>query len=153
MPIPEPDTDNPSNYLDLSSLDQGGGFRLNLFWSPKEPSRIHLISADPRFVNDAGTGSGLRIQFSSNPKSADYNPNNFNRCARVLKAWGRPAPEEVDVHPRTLRTRDKLIKALSGASAPTSAPAIPTDTDHEATICLRCWCWVANIDNHLLAAH
>ena len=78
---------------------------LNVWWNPKEPERIHLATNRPDIVDDNDEKPGLRIVFSSNSRSADYNPGNFNRIARWLRANGKPAPEPVEPGPRRLDQR------------------------------------------------
>jgi hypothetical protein len=56
-------------------------------------------------TEEDGSKPGLRIVFSSNPESADYNPGNFNRMARYLKANGKSHPETVEKSSRRLRDR------------------------------------------------
>lgn len=91
MNIPEGD------YLVLDGL--------TVWWSAKEPERIHLTTNRDDMVDDQGEKPGLRIVFSSNPESADYNPGNFNRIARWLKKNGKSAPEPVEKKSRRLRDR------------------------------------------------
>src|SRR4051812_28700374 len=93
-------------YLDLSNTEIGGGTPINLWWSADQPDRVHLAFQDPLFAEMDGTRPGLRVVFSSNPRSADYNPGNFNRCARRLRALGRPAPaSDAPEYPRHLKRR------------------------------------------------
>ena len=49
---------------------------------------------------------------SSNPDSADYNPNNFNRLAGYLRGRGLPAPNPVPEYPRRLDRRWALSPRL-----------------------------------------
>ncbi|UUZ58703.1 hypothetical protein [Nocardioides sp. B-3] len=88
---------SPSNtYPDLLADNLGSGSlsSINVWWATTEPERIHFVVADGRMTDDLGEKPGLRLVFSSNPKSADYNPANFNRCARMLRDAGKPAPEQ-----------------------------------------------------------
>lgn len=76
------------------------------FWHASQPDRMHLAIDDARFVDENGEKPGIRIVFSSNPASADYNPANFNRLARALREQGAPAPaEDVPVASRKLKDR------------------------------------------------
>lgn len=78
---------------------------LNVWWNPSDPERIHLATNRPDIVDDAGEKPGLRIVFSNNPNSADYNPGNFNRVSRWLTDKDKPAPPLVDKASRRLRDR------------------------------------------------
>ena len=83
-----------------------GPNRFTAFWDPGQPDRIHLATADDRFTDENGAKPGIRIVFSSNPGSADYNPGSYNRVARALRAIGAPAPaEDVVVASRKLKDR------------------------------------------------
>jgi hypothetical protein len=72
---------------------------------PSDPERIHLATNRTDIVDDAGEKPGLRIVFSDNPKSADYNPGNFNRISRWLADNEKPAPPLVEKGSRRLRDR------------------------------------------------
>lgn len=143
----------PKNtYLDLSDESKGGGQPITLWWTDKEPDRIHLILTDNRLVDIAGEKPGLRLVLSSNPKSADYSPANFNRCARLLRSMGMPAPaEDVEEHPRHLRYRDALIAKITDGTKPpkTATGVIPEEAVH----CDTCFCWVSDLDAHVEVAH
>jgi hypothetical protein len=78
---------------------------LKVWWQEKEPERIHLTTDRPDISDEDGQKAGLRIVFSSNPASADYNPGNFNRMARWLRQHGKSAPDEVPLGSRLLRDR------------------------------------------------
>ena len=69
------------------------------------PDRIRLATNNPDIVGGDDGKPGLQIVFSSNPRSADYHPANFNRLARWLAAHGEPAPEPVPVADRQLGRR------------------------------------------------
>lgn len=71
-----------------------------------------MATNDPLFTDEQGDRPGIRVVFSSNPRSADYNPATFNRLARALDAAGVAAPSPVPVHPRHLRHRDGVINQL-----------------------------------------
>lgn len=93
---------NPATYLVID------GFKA--WWDEKQPDRIHITNSDDRFLDDHGVKPGLRIVFSSNPRSADYNPNGYNRVARALRAVGAPAPaEDVPLRSRKLKDRTEKI--------------------------------------------
>lgn len=95
-----------------------GGHPFNIFWQPAQPDRIHMATNDPTFTDQDQLRPGIRVVFSSNPRSADYNPATFNRLARALASAGAAAPPEAPVHRRHLRDRDALIKALSAVEVP-----------------------------------
>lgn len=140
-----------NSYLDLSDASSGGGQPINLWWTDKEPDRIHLVLTDHRLVDGAGEKPGLRLVLSSNPKSADYSPANFNRCARLLRSMGMPAPaEDVEEHPRHLRYRDALIAEVAGSGKSKTGTAVLPD---EAAHCDTCFCWVSNLNAHVQAMH
>jgi hypothetical protein len=71
---------------------------LRVWWRPGSDT-IECALNDPAF-HHPGTGTGLRIAFSSNPKSANYHPANWNRCVRALTAHGKPAPALIPEGPR-----------------------------------------------------
>jgi hypothetical protein len=146
----------PSTYLDLADAGTGGGHQITLWWSETQQDRIHLVLTDPRLIDSEGEKPGLRLVLSSNPRSADYSPANFNRCARVLRALGMPAPDQdVPEHPRHLRYRENVIKTVLGDQALTSSAmaregyAVPDATD----VCQTCWSYVADLEKHAEAVH
>jgi hypothetical protein len=94
------------------------GHPFNIFWHPGQPDRIHMATGDPAFADEAGGKPGIRVVFSANPRSVDYNPATFNRLARALKAAGAAAPDEVPVHRRHLRYRDAVIRELGVEEVP-----------------------------------
>jgi hypothetical protein len=67
---------------------------------------MHMWSADPRFTDEHGNKLGWHLVFDSNPRSANYNPAYFNRCARALRAAGKAAPPDIRVRSRRLRDRE-----------------------------------------------
>jgi hypothetical protein len=144
------------NYLDLADPTQGGGHPINLWWHAAQPDRVHLILSDPRFTDASGHKPGLRLDFSSNPRSADYAPSNFNRAIRFLRAAGRPAPvHDAEEHPRHLRYRDGVIATVtkSGATGELTSPDAGPATSYgavpdEAVVCAECGCYVADLDGH-----
>jgi hypothetical protein len=62
-------------------------------WYDEKQDQIHLTTNDADFTH-AGTGPGMRVVFSRNPKSANFHPSNFNRCRDILIAYGKSAPPE-----------------------------------------------------------
>lgn len=85
------------NYVHLTDV--------NLWWVPGQPDEIHLTIDDPD-LHHPKTGPGMRTVFSTNPKSANYHPANFNRCATVLRKYGKPAPlHDAPEGPRRLDKR------------------------------------------------
>lgn len=83
---------------------------VTVWWRPDDPNRVHYTTNDPRFTDATDQRPGIRIVFSSDPMSADYSPNNFNRAARALRRAGKPAPAEVPEPSR--RLRDRFAAAL-----------------------------------------
>jgi hypothetical protein len=68
--------------------------------------RMHFQTTDGPFSNKDGDKPGLHLVFDSNPRSADYNPRYFNRCARALRAQQAYGPSaDIEEHPRGLRNR------------------------------------------------
>ena len=142
----EPVMSTAMKYLDLASAETGGGHPINLWWHESQPDRIHLILADPRLVDAEGEKPGLRLVLSCNPKSADYSPANFNRCARVLRGLGMPAPDQdVPEHPRHLKFRDKVIAGAGGS--------VPLVASTEAAVCPECVVLTPDLQAHLKVAH
>jgi hypothetical protein len=81
-----------------------------VWWDPDSNSdRIRLLSGDPRFTIEGGTGPGLQFAVSGNRAHADYNPRQFNRLARFLQDQGLPAPAEVPIESRRLHDRLDLL--------------------------------------------
>jgi hypothetical protein len=66
-----------------------------VFFDKDAGDAIHLVTDDPSMTDEHGQKPGLRVVFSSNPKSGNYSPNNFNRLARFLRDHGKTAPAEV----------------------------------------------------------
>jgi hypothetical protein len=149
------------NYLDLADPTQGGGHPINLWWYASQPDRVHLILSDARFTDAAGQKPGLRLVFSSNPRSADYAPSNFNRAIRLLRAAGRPAPvHDAEEHPRHLRYRDAVIATVTegGAKGQLTPPNSDSATSNvavpdEAVVCADCGCYVADLEGHGKLVH
>ena len=77
----------------------------SVWWHKDTPDRIRMATSDPAIRGEDGDKPGLQVVFSSNPRSADYHPANFNRLARWLAAQGEPAPEPVPVADRQLGRR------------------------------------------------
>jgi hypothetical protein len=63
---------------------EGLGFTVH--WM--EPDRIVLKTGDSRIRKPDGSRPGIWFSASSNPDSADYHPNNFNRLAGILQEHG-----------------------------------------------------------------
>jgi hypothetical protein len=74
-----------------------------------ESDRIVIKTGDRRFAKPDGSRPGIRFSASSNPDSAYYDPNNFNRLAGYLRGRGLPAPDPVPEHPRRLDRRWPLL--------------------------------------------
>lgn len=147
----------PPKYLVIGTKDHP----VTIWWAPAQPDRVHLTTGDPRFTDEHGGRAGLRVVFSSNPRSADYNPGNFNRIARALAEAGIPAPDEVPLHQRHLRSRDQVIKELDQQAAADQETAAVAATAQQAgaasvsdpaefgwATCPQCFCVVVSLDQH-----
>lgn len=88
--------------------------KITVTWNSKAPRRMLLATSDPRFTDEKGEKPGLRTIFSANPKSADYDPAQFNRIARALRKAGLDAPDEVTVRPRQMKQRRAVIAKAGG---------------------------------------
>jgi hypothetical protein len=152
-------------YLSIGNADHP----VTVWWAPQETDRVHLTTGDPRFTDEAGGRLGLQVVFSSNPKSADYNPGNFNRVARALADAGIPAPPEVPVHRRHLRYRSQVMADVAAAETATSAaeqlgeeaipeagaPGAAGQTDPAEFgwgACDKCKAVVVDLEGHVCAA-
>lgn len=69
---------------------------VTVWWNPSTPDEIHETSNDPD-LHHPNTGPGMRTVYSSNLRSANYHPANFNRCRDVLLKYGKSAPPEAAV--------------------------------------------------------
>jgi hypothetical protein len=131
------------NYLEAD------GF--TIWWSDTQPDRIHLtLSRDERFTDEHGGKPGIRVVFSSNPRSADYNPATFNRLARALDAAGKEAPAEVPVHSRKLADRPKVVAELLGESNAVPEPLLDFAALGWST-CPACFAVVVDSEGHAAA--
>ena len=110
------DSSMNENTKFITAGDSGHPF--NIFWHPGQPDRIHMATNDSTFTDETGGKPGIRVVFSSNPRSVDYNPATFNRLARALKDAGAHAPSPVPIHPRHLRYRDAVIKQVGAVEVP-----------------------------------
>jgi len=127
-------------------MGEHSNHRVNIWWDQKNPDSIHLTSNDPAFTDEHGDKPGLRAVFSANPRSADYNPANFNRCARALAAAGKAAPAEVPVLSRKLADRAAVIAQLGAAPV-----ALAGQADLAAlglAVCGTCRCLVDDLAAH-----
>lgn len=82
--------------------------RTHVWWDPADPTRIRCALHSGEITDAAGERGGLSWTASSNLASADYQPNNFNRLARLLRSRGKEAPDEVEELPRQLARRTEL---------------------------------------------
>jgi hypothetical protein len=73
------------------------------------PSRIVIKTGDRRITKPDGSKPGIWITASSDPDSADYDPNTFNRWAGYLRDQGLPAQDPVPEHVRRLDCRWTLL--------------------------------------------
>lgn len=134
----------------------------SIWWDPDQPDRIRVATVDPQFVDENGERPGLQIVFSANPKSADFNPANFNRCARALqesaKVTGLPAPSLVPLQPRHLRYRSEIIAAASAGEVAQPSAVVAAEAGDSATpadpadfgwsMCPDCGCVVVSVADH-----
>ena len=147
----------PPKYLVIG----GPEHPMTIWWAAHQPDRVHLTTGDPRFTDESGGRAGLRVVFSSNPRSADYNPGNFNRIARALAEAGIAAPEEVPVHQRHLRSRDQVIKdldqqataqqeatAVAAVSKQVGGATVSDPAEFGWATCPQCFCVVVSLDQH-----
>ena len=105
----------PNDSSQLALSDQS--HQVTVTWNPKAPRRMLLATGDPRFTDENGGKPGLRTIFSANPKSADYDPAQFNRIARAMRSAGLDAPDEVPVRPRRNKQRRGVIAKAGGDQA------------------------------------
>lgn len=115
-----------------------------VFFDQSAGDTIHLITDNPAITDEHGLKPGLRVAFSSNPNSANYNPSNFNRLARLLAAHGKPAPAEVPLHPRHLAKRDQVKKALGAKVVAPSADLGALGLE----ACPECYAVVTSLEGH-----
>lgn len=156
----------PQTYLNIGTPQEP----VTIWWAKdSDPTRIHLTTGDPRFADENGSRLGLRVVFSSNPRSADYNPGNFNRCARALADAGIDAPNLVPVHPRHLKQRSGVIAELAAQDAAAAADTALADVaggtdaaglttasgvtvadpaEYGWATCPTCWSVVVDLDAH-----
>lgn len=153
-------------YLNIGTAEHP----VTVWWAAKQADRVHVTTGDPRFTDENGEHAGLRIVFSANPRSADYNPSNFNRVARALAAADIPSPAPVPLHPRHLRNRPDVITTVT--SQQTADKAAATQDAEDAAIadtanladtttdpaefgwaaCPRCASIVIDLDHHVCPA-
>ncbi len=75
-----------------------GGF--NVWWDGRDAIFLQSSSHDSELPNGS-----MAIVFSSNPRSANFHPVNFNQSVAVLVAHGKPAPAPTEERPRYLELR------------------------------------------------
>jgi hypothetical protein len=110
-----PPDDEPESYpsesvqklLKLSSVGAIAPEKPNIWWVRDRPSEIYMTMTTKAMVNEHGGQHGFWTTFSTNLKSANYDPANFNRLARWLESQGIDAPPQVPVGSRRLGTRFK----------------------------------------------
>ena len=91
---------------DYVALEDG----VHVWWTPNHPDEIHLTFDDPELTHP-DTGPGMRVVFSRNVKSANYHPANFNRCAALLRKYGKSAPADDAIEgPRRLDKRSNTAQ-------------------------------------------
>jgi hypothetical protein len=92
-------------------------------WYDEKTSAIHVTCNDPQLTDENGAKPGFRVVFNGNPRSADYNPGNFNRLARYLRSFGKPAPDEVPLKARNLSKRAQVMAELVAEVAVAAEPS------------------------------
>lgn len=87
--------------------DGSDGFiaKCRVVWLPNDPTRIRFMVSADEFTDENGEKAGMQLVFSTNVKSADYNPGYFNRAARWLAMHDLPHPDEVPMKSRRLADR------------------------------------------------
>lgn len=107
------------------------------WWSDRTPEIIHLTCNEQGITDALGTKPGLRVEISSNPRSANYHPGNFNRLARWLREHGKTAPADCLLGDRRLSAR---VHHLVGEKVATAAiTELPWWTDHSNLSLLTEW--------------
>jgi len=77
--------------------------------------RIVIKTGDPRITKPDGSRPGIWVTASSDPDSADYNPNLYNRLAGILRDNGQPAPGPAPEHSCRLDHRWTLLSPKTRA--------------------------------------
>jgi len=75
----------PNGIQGKSLQDRRAGFTVH--WI--EPDRVVLKTDDSRITKPDGSEPGIWVTASSDPDSADYDPNKFNRLAGILLDHGQ----------------------------------------------------------------
>jgi hypothetical protein len=75
-----------------------------------DPERIRMYIDHPDFTDENGERPGMQLVFAANPKSADFNPNNFNRAYAALAKKAGVQVKRVKEFSRLLRLRKALIE-------------------------------------------
>ena len=85
--------------------------KVRFYQDAKDPERIRMFVHWDGFTDQHGERPGMQLVFSANPKSADFNTNNFNRCYRALAAHAGVKVKSVKERSRLLRLRRKHIES------------------------------------------
>lgn len=93
-----------SPYYEYDGKD-GFMAKCRVVWSENDPSNIRFYVSADEMTDENGEKAGMWLSFSSNIKSANYDPGYFNRCVRWLKMHDLPHPAEVPVKSRKLADR------------------------------------------------
>lgn len=119
---------------------------VHIWWDERNRC-IHLTCTNPELTDEANAKPGFRVVFNASPRSADYSPGNFNRLARYLRSYGKPAPDEVPLHSRKLSDRPGVIAELTGEpSRRVGQPADPATLGW--AVCETCAAVVVDVDRH-----
>lgn len=111
--------------------------KFEAWWSAQTPDIIHLTCANTEIHDGTGAKPGFRVETSSNPRSANYHPGNFNRLSRLLRDHGKPAPAECPLGDRRLRSR---LHYLVGEQTSTAAlESLPWWADASQVALLADW--------------
>jgi hypothetical protein len=98
-----PDPDRPAGK-------DGFLAQCRVVWNPADGGNIRFYVSADEFTDEFGEKPGMWLTFSSNVKSANYDPGYFNRAARWLKMHGLPAPALVPIKSRKLA--DRIVALL-----------------------------------------
>ncbi|ALE74387.1 hypothetical protein AD006_25320 [Pseudonocardia sp. EC080610-09] len=116
-------------------------------WWDQSTESVTITCNDPSLTDETGEKLGLRVTFNGNPKSADYNPGNFNRLARYLKAAGKSSPEFVPIKQRHLARRPQVIAELAAEAATPIGKAAKPEAMGWA-MCPTCTAIVVDLTKH-----
>lgn len=90
----------------------------HVWWRPDDPTEIFMTLVTPKLTDENKQRPGMWNTYSTNWRSANYDPANFNRLARFLADNNLAAPPQVEVGSRRLSVR---FKKWMSSTAPSSA--------------------------------